>query len=93
VSRKKIDAIAAELLLDNNQPLLIKLAELVREQLAVALGGKCPMCQGTNVSVQGDTGVCQDCDELYDAPPRVSVQVYRDSKGRIVDLCENGERS
>jgi hypothetical protein len=88
MTMKTMDQLAVELLLDDNQPLLSELAAKLKERMDIAMGNKCPLCGGSNVCVPIDSpeGVCHDCEEIYDAPSKLSVEVVRNRKGRIVEL-------
>lgn len=83
--RRSVDSLAVEMLLDNDQAGLTRLANNLKQQLAVVMGDKCPLCGGKNVAIGGDGERCFDCDEIYDLP----VTQNYDEQGNPVDEFGN----
>ena len=75
------DQLAVEMLLDDNQEGLTRLANNQSIALHVCLGDLCPLCGGKSVCVNGDEILCHDCEEIYDLP---TAQQY-DREGNVID--------
>ena len=63
--KRTADEIAAELLLDNNQRGLERLAAQVERLLKIRMGELCPYCDSTNVVSNDELGHCDDCDTTW----------------------------
>ena len=72
MAKRTVDHLCIEMLLDGDDAGLERLANNLKRKLDVVLGRKCPMCGGSDVVTNDESGVCHDCDETYDLPTETS---------------------
>lgn len=61
-----MDKTAITMLLNKDWEGLKLLGKQLQNQIDVMAGQKCPHCDGSNVEVGNEGGVCYDCKETYD---------------------------